>query len=162
MNLSIAAIEWRVFVVVTLLLGGCSAGVQDSGHGNGHAHTAKFGGELVALGNHQFNLEIVHGEKDGDLVVYVLGPHAEKQILIKQKQLRVTLQVDSSEHEMLLEAFIEDSSKHAPDSAYVFSGTSDWLKGREGFRGILQEVEILGTSFKEVSFDLHEHRGHAH
>ncbi len=49
----------------------------EPGHVHTHQHAAPHGGMLVEVGDHQFNVELVHDAGTGTLTLYTLDAHAE-------------------------------------------------------------------------------------
>ncbi|MCA8989132.1 MAG: hypothetical protein KDA78_15910 [Planctomycetaceae bacterium] len=86
-----------------LLLAGC----QDQGgyrevndtdlepveeHDHDHAHAAPHGGILVELGEHQYNAEVVFGDADPKLKVYILGAHAETPVAAQADSIMLVVE----------------------------------------------------------------------
>lgn len=147
-----------LFLVAALLLDGCGG---DHPHSHGHTHTAPHGGELVELGNHAFNLEILHDDVAGTLGVYVLGGHAERYIRIEQPSIAMKLKSGDEQLDLELQAVADEITKETVGDTSYFSAQSDWLK-KEGIGGTIDSIKIKGTSYSAVSFDLSNSHGHAH
>ena len=150
-------------ILALALLYGCRDG-HDHGSGRSHTHVHKppHGGMLVELGDHAFNLELLPDDEVGTLGVYILGAHAEKYIRIGMESLKLSLSAGSDSQELELKAVANELTNETVGDTSYFFGQSDWLKGKHDVTGMMQSVEIHGMSFKEVSFDLSGHHGHAH
>ena len=146
---------------IMLLLWGC--GGDGSPHHQHHdVHIAPHGGTLVELGDHEFNLEFVHEEDTGSLGIYVLGPHAEKYLRISQPSISISLVTGEESQEIELQAVANELTKETVGDTSYFSAQSDWLK-QQVFSGKIVSVDINGSIFADVSFDLgdsHEHHHH--
>ena len=147
-----------LLLLAALLLGGCGGG--ESGHGHGHVHKAPHDGTLVELGNHEFNLELVHDEAAGTLAAYVLGAHAERHLQIEQPSIAINLKAGAETHELELKAVADELTKETVGDTSHFSAQSEWLK-KHGISGTVVSVTIKGSTYTKVSFDLDAHHGHA-
>nr|ADI22719.1 hypothetical protein [uncultured verrucomicrobium HF0500_27H16] len=155
--------NWRIMILALALLYGCREGHDHgSGRSNSHVHKPPHGGKLVELGDHAFNLELLLDDEAGTLGVYILGAHAEKHIRIEMESLKLSLSAGSDSQELKLKAVANELTNETVGDSSYFSGQSDWLKGKHDVIGMMHSVEIRGMSFKEVSFDLSGHHGHAH
>lgn len=150
-----------LYLCIMLLLWGCG-GDSSPHHQHHHVHIAPHGGTLVELGDHEFNLEFVHEEGTGSLGLYVLGAHAEKYLRISQSFILIRLAAGDESQEIKLEAVANELTKETVGDTSYFSAQSDWLK-RHVFSGKIVSVDINGSIFADVSFDLgdsHEHHHH--
>ena len=150
-----------LYLCIILLLLGCG-GDSSPHHQHHHVHIAPHGGTLVELGDHEFNLEFVHEEDTGSLGLYVLGAHAEKYLRISQSSISIRLAAGDESQEIILEAVANELTKETVGDTSYFSAQSDWLK-RHVFSGKIVSVDINGSIFADVSFDLgdsHEHHHH--
>ena len=146
-----------------IFVAGCGGGNDNSPtQSHGHIHLAPHGGILKELGDHSFNLEFLLDAQLGSLSVYILGPHAEKFIRIQEKSLHVNLTSAGETHELLLGAMANELTNEREGDTSHFSGSSDWLKGKNLISGVMRSVEIQGVVYEEVSFDLGGNQEHAH
>ena len=66
-------------------------------HGGGHSHEPKNGGQLVEVGKHQFNFEILTDAAAGKMTAWVLDAHAEGYVRIPAPSLQVQAKVDGQD-----------------------------------------------------------------
>lgn len=91
------AFAWIAAIGFTTAMAGCGpeeAGIapeQDEGAAEAHMHPAPHGGELIALGDHEANLEVVFEPESGTMTVYLLGPHAESSVRSQAEALPATV-----------------------------------------------------------------------
>ncbi len=146
-----------------MFVAGCNGGNDNSpAQFHGHVHSAPHGGILTELGDHSFNLEFLLDARLGSLSVYILGPHAEKFIRIKEKTLHVNLTSAGETHDLRLAAMANELTNEREGDTSYFSGSLDWLKGKNLISGVMLSVEIHGVVYEEVSFDLGGNQEHAH
>lgn len=123
-------------------------------HGAGHSHVAPHGGTLVELGEHQFNLELVRDFEAGRLTAYVLDAHAESylRLAIPSVELAVTR---SGQLEMVKLLAVENSKtgEKVGDTSQ-FELSAEWLKDKNPLAGEIKELDIRGTKFSGVKFQL--------
>lgn len=155
-------------VAISLAVTGCgrSEPVPAASGGHGHAHTAKYGGVLVEVGNHEFNLEVLVDPKAGKLTVWTLDAHAEAYVRIAAKTLDVTAKAGETGvvQALSLKAVANPVTGEVEGSTAQFETTADWLKGATDVEGAVKDVTLGGKTFTEVKFDWPHggEAGHAH
>lgn len=165
---------------VFMILGGCGcyeehpdhagkegtvtiSGSQDEHHegeqGHTHAHTAPHGGTLVILGDHFAILEIVLDSSTGKMTAYVLDGEAEKPIRLSQASIGIlVLKPDTPPAGqpdgdlLILNAVANALTGETVGDTSEFCITSDLLKGKEHFEGLIQSVTIKGEEKKGTAF----------
>jgi len=134
---------------------GCS---KDSDHdhagGGGHAHEAKNGGQLVEVGQHQFNFEILPDAAAGKLTAWVLDAHAEGYVRIAAPMLQVRATVDGQEKVLVLAAVANAASGEKVGDTSQFEGSAEWLKTAKSFSGKITGVNLSGKDFGDVAFEV--------
>ncbi|MBL9206674.1 MAG: hypothetical protein JNN01_16410 [Opitutaceae bacterium] len=144
---------------LTLLLAlVCCAGVtgcgkkEDAGHHHGHVHTAPHGGLLVEVGEHQFNLELVHDAATGSLTAFVLDGHAENFVRISQPALELTISQPAPARTVVLTAAANAATGEAVGNTSQFETRAEWLKSATGLAGVVTRIEIRGNNFNQIAF----------
>jgi hypothetical protein len=125
-----------------------------------HVHKAPHGGELIEIGDHQYNVELVLA--DGSLTAYVLGGHAEESIAIKQKTLVFDIEDDEGgEVGIKLEADPQEGDDDGLSSRFVAKADAvpDTLKSLEDVHGHVH-INIFDKEF--VGELDHDEEGHDH
>lgn len=120
--------------------------------GHGHGHEPKNGGQLVEIGSHQFNFELLADANAGKLTLWVLDAHAENYVRIPAPTLTVKASVDGGEKVLVLAAVANAASGEKVGDTSQFEGSADWLKTAKGFSGTVQAVTLRGQSFGDVAF----------
>lgn len=159
----IIRISTALMCVVALVVSGCNkpddnfqkvseadaakAEQSSKDHVAAHVHTAPHGGELIALGDHKFNVELVLGE-DRTLTAYVLGGHAEKAVAIEQKTLSFDIEGADGEIEIKMLAEPQEGDEEGKSSRFVAKADTvpEVLKSLEGTHGHVH-ISIGGTDF---------------
>ena len=74
------------FALTLALLSGAGCGDHDHDHGSaargGHKHGSKQGGVAVELGEHQYQLDVLHDPAEGALNAWVMDGHMENFVRI--------------------------------------------------------------------------------
>ncbi len=136
---------------------------KEQAHGQIHAHTAPHGGTLVILGEHFAIIEIVMDTAAGKMTAYVLDGEAEKPVRIPQTTLEILVlkpgspTSDSAIGDTLkLNAVANALTGETVGNTSEFNITSELLKGKDHFEGIIQSVTLKGEEKKTISFKFPE------
>lgn len=140
----------------------------------GHAHSASYGGRLVEVGDHEFQVELLLYPEEGRLEAYTFDGCAEKPVACAMKSITVEGEADGKKFTVELQPAASLYAKQADGKATKFSGTHESLKGLKGFKGTLANLTLADKSFDAVAFEYaekpegheacehdHEH-GHGH
>lgn len=135
----------------------------DHDHGHEHHHVAPHDGHLIELGDHKFNLEVTFNAETKEIVLYVLGPHAQTPVAIQADQL--TFEVVDGENSVAQTLVPVEEG----DASSVFKiEANDLLKSKATMEDLLAKATLtMGDT--SLSGDLthdhgtfHEHEGHDH
>ncbi|MHC4849541.1 MAG: hypothetical protein ACYTEG_13940 [Planctomycetota bacterium] len=129
---------------------------------NDHNHTSKYGGQLIELGAHEFQVDMLLYPESGALEAYLFDGHAERAVPSTMKSITVRVNVGEEQASIELKPAANPYSKDKAGEASKFRGQSDLLKNVEHFEGVLVEVAVAGKSFKDVAFHYHPGSGHDH
>ena len=146
------------FTTVGLLLAGCGkpapSGLANDGTGHGHSHTAKYGGVLVEIGSHEFNLEVLVDPAAGKLTIWTLDAHAEGYVRVAAKTLDVAVKVNNgAAQDLVTKAVANPATGEVEGSTAQFEATAAWLKGAQDVDGIVKSVTLGGKTFTDLKFD---------
>jgi len=121
---------------------------------HGHVHTAPNGGELVELGDHQFNVEFLYDSQRGVLRVWFLDAHAENFVRVSMDAFDI-MEADGARRTITLRATGNSlTGETAGDTSY-FEGDAPWLREVKHFDGIIKAARVRGVDFRDVSFHFH-------
>jgi hypothetical protein len=123
-------------------------------HGSGHVHRAPNGGELVELGDHQFNLEFKYDAGRGVLQVWVLDAHAENFIRIGMDAFEV-VEDGGQRRVVTLQATANAMTGETVGATSYFEGAAPWLGAIKHFDGVVRAVRVRGVDFRDVRFHFH-------
>jgi hypothetical protein len=115
-----------------------------------HAHVAPNGGTLVELGDHQFNLELVHDAATGTLNVFALDAHAENFLRLSAPSLAVMITANGETRSLTLAAVANAATGETRGDTAQFSAQADWLKTTAGLALVFPELDFRGTFFRDV------------
>ena len=136
---------------------------EEHSHGHSHAHTAPHGGTLVLMGDHFAFVELVLDSATGKMTGYILDGEAEKPVRISQPAIEMLILKPESPETgppigdlIKLNAAANTLTGESVGDTSEFVVTSDLLKGKDHFEGIVQSVTIKGEEIKGVSFHFPE------
>ncbi|MHC4955341.1 MAG: hypothetical protein ACYTGZ_15925 [Planctomycetota bacterium] len=121
----------------------------------GHDHAPKYGGRLVELGEHEFQVELVHHADTGMLDAYIWDGHVEVPVPCAMTALQVRASVGDKDVTVVLGQAKNLYAEETDGKASKFSGQHDALKGAKDFDGELVEVTVADKSFSNVAFHYH-------
>lgn len=126
---------------------------------HGHHHEAPHGGHLIELGDHEYNLEVVFPDADGNLSLYVLGAHAEEAVAVALSDVEFEIDTEDDEIEVELTAVGETDGK-----ASHFTAPAASLGGAEDVEDLEAHahVTIDGTEYTGALDHDHDHEDHDH
>ena len=116
-----------------------------------HVHVAPHGGNLVEIGDHAYNVELLRDNTAGKLTAYVLDGHAENFVRIAVPTLELVAMPGGRYTPLTLRAVANPSTGETIGDTSQFAVQADWLKTAGGFSGIFT-IEIKGTTFEQVSY----------
>ena len=130
----------------------------------GHHHTAPHGGDLIELGPHQYNLELVY--PDGDMMtVYTLGPHASEPVMVAAEDIELELDLEGGEEkEVELTAVdpVDGKASKFTAPASEFGGAKT-LGDIEAHVHVTIEGEKFDGALDHTGHDHgHDHEGEGH
>jgi hypothetical protein len=120
----------------------------------GHVHKPLMGGELVEVGEHQFNLEFKYDQARGVLQVWVLDAHAENFVRIPALSFAVQ-EEDGEKRVITVRAIGNDLTGEKPGDSSAFEGEAKWLGSVKHFDGLIRSLKIRGVEFRDI--DVHFH-----
>jgi hypothetical protein len=149
-------------VAVVLGLSGCGNheahdrdhAATDTHAAGGHAHQPKYGGQLVELGEHQGNLELVLDSTAGKLTLYCLDAHAENFVRLPLPSITLLAETPGGPQTLTLQPVGNAATGEKPGNSSQFEGTADWLKSTPAFKGRIPELTVKATTFRDVTFGL--------
>jgi len=149
-----------------LALVACGEPHDHSDHGHaaekGHNHAAPYGGALVELGDHEFQVNLLLDAESGKLEAYLFDGHAEHAVPSAMTSLTVRATVDGKSVTIVLQPVANPYADDEQGKSSKFAGQSDALKKLEEFEGELESVTIAGKTFEAVAFHYHPDQGHDH
>jgi len=123
-------------------------------HGSGHAHKSLMGGELVEVGDHQFNLEFKYDAARGVLQAWVLDAHAENFVRVSMAAFDV--QEEGGERRTVtLRAIGNDITGEKVGDTSSFEGAAPWLKDIKHFDGVVKAIKVRDLEFRDIDFHFH-------
>ena len=130
---------------------------EDQAHlETGHAHTANYGGRLVELGDHEFQVELLLYPEEGRLEAYTFDGCAEKPVACAMQSITVQGEADGEAFTVELQPQANIYAKQTEGKATKFSGTHEQLKGLKGFKGTIAKLVLVDRTFESIAFEYTE------
>ena len=155
-------------MTAALVAAGCGRtepAASTTGGGHPHVHTAKYGGVLVEVGSHEFNLEVLVDPQAGKLTLWTLDAHAEDYVRIPARTLALSGTADGGvERTLEARAVANSATGEVEGNTAQFEASADWLKGAKDVEGSVKSVTLGGKTFTDLRFDWPHGAadGHAH
>lgn len=141
------------------LIVGCGGSKQSADHDHDgehahHVHKSKMGGQLVEVGEHAFNLELLSDRTTGRLTMWLLNAHAESFVRTTNESFTLFFSVDGRETPLRLAASSNPATGERVGETAQFDGQADFLKTTNALSGRLPELVIRGSAFTNITFQL--------
>jgi hypothetical protein len=118
-----------------------------------HQHDPLFGGKLVELGDHEYNIEFVHDPENQRMEAYILDGHASNFIRIPAQSFEVIAKIPGEPGQTLVfEAVTRTETGETVGNTALFQAEADWLGRVNSFDGILKEITIRGKQYQGIAF----------
>ena len=145
-----------VFALVSLsFFCGCerrSDHAEGAGHTHTHQHTAPHGGILIEVGDHQFNVELVHDAATGTLTLYTLDAHAENFVRIALPAIELSVTAGGQTRSLTLLPVANAATGETVGATSQYQTQAEWLKGATGLTGTITLLDFNGAEFRQVPF----------
>lgn len=163
----------RILLLLGLGVGLTACSKHDHDHAaghdhHGHAHTAPHGGNLVEIGEHQFNVELLLDPAAGKLTAWLLDAHAEHFVRSAAPGLDAVFQVAGETRPLTLLPVANSATGETIGNTSQFEATAEWLKGAGPLAGEFPRLEFRGAVFSAVKFKVspatanNDHSAHAY
>lgn len=126
------------------------AGHDHSAHAK-HAHTAPHGGNLVEIGDHAYNVELLRDAATGKLTAWILDGHAENFVRIKAPSIELVATVAGAKQTLTLAAVANPATNEKVGDTSQFEATADWLKTTATFDAVIPTLVIKDTPFNAIA-----------
>lgn len=128
-------------------------GAHSHGDEGGHAHTAKFGGTLVELGEHQYQMEVVRDAQTGKMKAWLMDGHAENYVRVKTGGFDVAASVGGKTETLSFLAMPNSATGETVGDTSYFEAQADWLKAAAEFDAQIVSLDVRGARFANVKFN---------
>ena len=129
-----------------------SAGKDD--HDHGHAHASKMGGQLVELGSHEFNLELLRDTESGKLSLWVLDGHAENFVRVTNETVTIEVAAGGKVEAVVLTATANAATGEKKGDTSQFEGRADAFKTAKLLAVRVPSIQIGAKQYSVRTFDL--------
>lgn len=122
---------------------------------DGHVHRAPHGGELVELGDHQFNIEIVYDGGRGVLQAWVLDAHAENFIRLPIAGFEIEVDHEGGKQTFEMLPVANPVTGETVGDTALFEARADSLMSANHFDGVIKAIKVRDSDFRNVRFHFH-------
>jgi hypothetical protein len=140
---------------------GCGEKDEHAGHdhaagkGDDHdVHTAKMGGQLVEVGSHEFNIELLRDSASGKITLWVLDAHAENFVRVTNETVAISVSPDGKDEAVVLKATANTATGEKLGSTSQFEGQSDAFKTAKPLAVRIPTLQIGAKQYSGLSVDL--------
>ena len=119
-----------------------------------HEHHAPHGGTPVVLGNEAYHLELVLDPAASKLQAFILDGEMENFIRVAAPSFEILATTGGQSQPLLLVAVANSATGETLGDTALFETTAPWLKTTPSFDGVLTKLEIRGTTFAGVPFNV--------
>jgi hypothetical protein len=109
---------------------------------------------LFELGDHEFNLELVHDRAAGSITAYVLDGHAQAAVRVAAPAIALLIDRNGRTETLALAAVENQLSRETVGNTSEFSVRADWLKDATMISGKIEEITVRGSTYRNVPFVL--------
>jgi len=129
----------------------------DHGDHGDDVHTAQYGGQLVELGDHVANVEIVFDADTGSVSVFGLDSHAENPVRMAAPSLAVVIESDALDEplEVELPAIENLLTGETVGDTSEFTGEFAALQDLDKIHVTIPEIELKGARFTNIEAHVH-------
>ncbi|QDU07601.1 hypothetical protein [Gimesia aquarii] len=129
-----AALSIVLLTLVDLTLAGCNTNIdqgktfdeaapedvtmKEDDHGHDHPSEGPHHGSLIELGKEAYHAELVHDEKNGSVIIYILDGTAKKSVPIKAERLLINTKHDGKGQQFTLAASPESTDPEGQSSRF--------------------------------------------
>jgi hypothetical protein len=125
---------------------------EDAGATHTHQHAAPHGGMLIEVGDHQFNVELVHDATTGTLTLYALDAHAENFVRTGMPAIDLSVAAAGQTRSLTLLPVANAATGETVGATSQYQAQAEWLKGTAGLTGTIARLDFNGTAFAQIPF----------
>lgn len=157
---------WLPIAAFVLALAACGSGAPDFAYyheeHSHHVHTPLFGGQLVEIGDHFANIEVLFDSDTGALTIYTLDAHADYVQRVEQPVLELLITAENAESPITLRlpAIADPLSGETIGDSSKFETVAPELVGLESFNAVIRSLDIRGGQFEDIAFEYPSHHHH--
>ena len=139
----------RAALIAFTLLPACGGNAPESEEAeHAFAHAPIYGGQLIEIGEHFAQVELVHEPGTGKLSAYIWDGHVEHARPVAMESIRITI----GAYVMKLLPVSNPLTGDEPGRSSQFEGQSERLRDVERFEGVLGRMRFGEAQFEETEF----------
>ena len=126
---------------------------------NKHEDRPPHGGTALALGNEDYQLELVLDKTNGIMNAYLLDGEMENFVRIPAESFAVTAKLPAGTEVLDFKSVANRATGETAGDTSMFSAQADWLKSVSSFDGSLKELTVKGSTYTNVTFNFPKGNG---
>ncbi len=142
-----------LLVPVLVLNSGCGRKDDQTAADTG-AHSPKMGGQLVEIGSHEFNVELLRDASSGKISLWVLDAHAENFLRVTNETVTISVSDAGKDETVVLKAVANALTGEKVGSTSQFEGQSDAFKTAKPLAVRIPTLQIGAKQFSGTAVDL--------
>lgn len=107
---------------------------------------------LIEVGDHQFNVELVHDAAAGTLTLYTLDAHAENFVRTAMPAIELSVTAGGQTRTLSLLPVASAATGETVGATSQYQAEAPWLKGATALTGTITRLDFNGAAFGQVSF----------
>lgn len=128
---------------------------EHADHDHGHAHSPKMGGQLVEVGSHEFNLELLRDAATGKVTLWVLDAHAENFVRLTNTTVSISVTAEGTKEELVvLKAVGNSATGEKVGDTSQFDGESGAFRTAKPLAVRVPSIQIGTKQYSGISFEL--------
>lgn len=125
---------------------------EGAGATHAHQHAAPHGGMLVEVGDHQFNVELVHDAATGTLTLYTLDAHAENFVRTAMPAIELSVATGGQNRSLILLPVANTATGETIGATSQYQAQAEGLKGATNLTGTIARLDFNGAEFTQIPF----------
>jgi hypothetical protein len=116
-------------------------------------HEPPHGGTAVALGDGDYNLELVRDAGAGTLSAYIFDDDMENFVRSPAPSITIMAMANGQTRTLVLAPVANPATGETVGDTSLFQAQADWLRTTPDFSAKLLTIPVHGTTFTDVSFN---------
>jgi len=118
-----------------------------------HEHKPPHHGTPVVLGKEEYHVELVLDAAAGRLRAYIMDGELENFVRLPAESFAVATMLSGKEEVLVFKAIGNNATGEKVGDTALFEAQADWLKTNAACDGVLQQLSVHGTTYRNITFN---------